>query len=123
MKKQTLILIGIIFLSISLLIYLFTISSKPSKLDGFAICLKDKGVKFYGAFWCSHCQNQKALFGTSEKLLPYIECSTPDGNRQLDICIQKKIETYPTWFFPDESSKSGELSLQELSEKSSCQLP
>ena len=53
---------------------------KPAKYDEFAQCLKDSGITFYGAFWCPHCQAQKKLFGRSAKLLPYVECSTTDGN-------------------------------------------
>ena len=97
-------------------------SNTPGKLDLFATCLKDRGVIFYGAFWCPHCQNQKALFGKSEKLLPYTECSTPDGKEQLELCRLENIESYPTWVFPDGSRQSGELSLETLSEKSGCAL-
>lgn len=93
------------------------------KLDTFAQCLKDKGAVFYGAFWCPHCQNQKAMFGKSAKLLPYVECSTPDGKSQLAICQEKKIEGYPTWEFTDRSRESGEVSLEKLAEKTGCQLP
>ncbi len=93
------------------------------KYDAFAQCLKDKGLTFYGTFWCPHCQNQKKLFGASAKYLPYVECSTPDGKGQLDVCKEKGIEGYPTWTFPDGASMSGELSLEVLAEKSTCQLP
>lgn len=92
-------------------------------LDQFTQCLKDSGAVFYGAYWCSHCQNQKKLFGASEKLLPYVECSTPDGKGQLQVCKDKKIEGYPTWEFKDESRMSGEISLEVLAEKTGCQLP
>ena len=95
----------------------------PSKLDGFATCLKDKGVIFYGAFWCPHCQRTKAMFGTAAKLLPYVECSTPDGKGQTQVCVDKKINNYPTWIFPDGKILTGERTLQELSVASSCPLP
>lgn len=72
--------------------------NQPDKLDGFASCLKDKGATFYGAFWCPHCQNQEALFGRSERLLPYIECSNPDQS-STQVCIDKNIISYPTWVF------------------------
>ena len=98
-------------------------NSQPGKLDSFAQCLKDKGVLFYGAFWCPHCQNQKKLFGSSEKHLPYVECSTPNSSGQLQVCRDADIESYPTWKFPDGSKQEGELSLQELSNKSGCLLP
>jgi thiol-disulfide isomerase/thioredoxin len=95
----------------------------PGKYDAFATCLKDKGAVFYGAFWCPHCQATKKLFGSSEKLLPYVECSTPDANGQTQICIDKKIVSYPTWEFKDGSRLNGELSLQQLSDKTACVLP
>jgi len=95
----------------------------PGKYDTFATCLKDKGAVFYGAFWCSHCKTQKELFGSSEKLLPYVECSTSDGNNQTQICKDKKIEGYPTWIFADGSILSGEIPLATLAEKTSCVLP
>lgn len=96
---------------------------KPGALDDFARCLTEKGAVFYGAFWCPHCQNQKKIFGSSEKYLSYVECSTVDGNGQLPACIEKKIEGYPTWEFSDGSRESGELSLDRLSEKTGCLLP
>ncbi len=92
-------------------------------LDSFATCLKAKGVIFYGAFWCPHCQATKKMFGSSAKLLPYVECSNPDGQTQTQICIDKKIVQYPTWVFPDGSQLSGERTLTELADKSQCQLP
>jgi len=73
---------------------------KAGKFDQFAQALKEKGVTFYGAFWCAHCQAQKEEFGTSKKYLPYVECSTPDS-KQKQICIDNKIEGYPTWGFRD----------------------
>lgn len=95
----------------------------PGKYDEFAVCLKDKGAVFYGAFWCSHCQAQKKLFGSSQKLLPYVECSTADASAQTKICLDKKIEGYPTWEFADGSRLNGEISLAQLAEKTSCALP
>ena len=98
-------------------------SVEPGKYDAFAQCLKNQGAVFYGAFLCPHCQAQKKLFGFSAKLLPYVECSTPDGNRQVQACVDKKITGYPTWEFADGSRLSGEIPLGELADKTSCQLP
>ena len=95
----------------------------PGNLDTFAQCLKDKNVVFYGAFWCPHCQRTKAMFGSAAKLLPYVECSTPDGKGQLQVCQDKKVTSYPTWRFPDGTELTGERTLQELATKSSCTLP
>jgi len=96
---------------------------EPGKYDTFATCLKDKGAVFYGTFWCSHCQAQKKLFGSSQKLLPYVECSTADASAQTQVCKDKKITGYPTWEFADGSRLMGEIPLQQLADKTSCSLP
>jgi hypothetical protein len=93
------------------------------KYDAFAQCIKDSGATFYGAFWCPHCAAQKALFGDSVKLLPYHECSTPDGNSQLADCTAAGVKQYPTWVFADHSTSTGEVPLATLAEKTGCTLP
>ncbi len=119
----------VIFLTVIIIVLagvsvvLTSATDKPGKLDSFTSCLGEKGAIFYGAFWCLHCQNQKKMFGQSEKLLPYVECSTPDGKSQLAICKEKGVEGYPTWFFADGSRESGEIPLERLSEKTGCSLP
>lgn len=95
---------------------------QPGELDGFAQCINESGAKFYGAFWCPHCNDQKALFGNSAKLLPYVECSTPDRQNQTQECIDAGIQSYPTWEFSDGSRESGVVSLDQLSEITGCQL-
>jgi thiol-disulfide isomerase/thioredoxin len=100
-----------------------TTPTGPGKYDVFAQCLKDKGATFYGAFWCPHCQAEKKLFGSSVHLLPYVECSTPDATGQTQICIDKKIVSYPTWIFADGTQLNGEIPLQQLADKTSCVLP
>ncbi len=103
-------------------IYFGLNTQKPNRLEGFAQCLASSGARFYGAFWCPHCQEQKAEFGSSAKYLPYIECSNPD-NSQTQICKDKKIESYPTWIFKDGSILSGKQTLQTLANKTACVLP
>ncbi len=41
---------------------------------------------------------QKDLFEASFNRLPYVECA-PNGREGMKdfVCIEKKIETYPTW--------------------------
>lgn len=120
--KNMLIVIGAVVIVAGLGLFLWWQNSQPGTYDDFAKCLKDKGAVFYGAFWCPHCRDQKDLFGSSQKYLPYVECSSSDGNSQLEICKKEKIESYPTWQFADGSREEGELSLEKLSEKSGCQL-
>jgi len=120
-KKNWLWLIAIIIVMVVIggIVYW---QKQPGKLDSFAQCLGDKGAQFYGAFWCTHCQDQKAMFGRSAKLLPYIECSTSDGQNQTETCQQANIEGYPTWQFADGSREAGLFSLDQLAQKTGCQL-
>ena len=101
----------------------FYAKSKPGAFDGFAQCLSEKGVTFFGAYWCPNCANQKRLFGRSANLLPYVECSTADGKGQLPVCKDAGVEQYPTWKFADESQLTGTQSLATLAEKTGCTLP
>ena len=95
----------------------------PGKYDGLAQCLTEKGAKFYGAFWCPHCQEQKRFFGNSAEKLPYVECSLPDGKTQTQECIDKGINQYPTWIFADESRMTGEQQPADLAAKTGCEMP
>ena len=121
--KDKIIWILVLVLLIAGVVWLIRTPDKPGKLDAFATCIAESGATFYGAFWCPHCQNQKAMFGTSARLLPYVECSTPDGNSQLPVCNDAGVKGYPTWEFADGSRESGEVSLERLAEKTSCTLP
>lgn len=121
--KNRIIIAVIILAVIGVISSVIFYSAKPGKLDNFAKCLSEKGAKMYGAYWCSHCQNQKELFGASKNLLPYVECSEIGGQSQKKECTDAKIEGYPTWEFGDKSRLSGELSLEVLAEKTGCQLP
>ncbi len=126
MKKIIYVLIALVF--VGGVVWLIRTPGAPSKFDDFATCLGEKGAKFYGAFWCPHCQNQKAMFGKSAKLLPYIECSTPDGQGVLQVCKDAGVVGYPTWHIPVAGTTtpeilSGEIELEVLAEKTSCVLP
>ena len=119
MNKKTIIIIGLIILAIIFTIFYFY--SKPTpisgKFDDFAKCLLSKNITMYGADWCSYCQSEKAAFEGSFKYVPYVEC--PD-NPQL--CLDKGIEGYPTWIFPDGKKLVGEQGLKKLSQESGCVL-
>lgn len=121
MKKQKWIWIAIVVVIVGGLISLLVVQAKkPGKYDGLAQCISDSGTKMYGAFWCPHCQATKAMFGKSAKLLPYVECSQPDGKGQLPVCDAIGIKGYPTWIFPDGSQLTGEQTLDTLAAKTNC---
>lgn len=122
MSKRLIWIIAAVLL-IGGLIWLIKTPAKAGKLDSFAQCISDSGAKYYGAFWCPNCKNQEAMFGRSKRLLPRIECSTPDGKGQLPICRDAKVEGYPTWDFSGNRREIGTLSLERLSELTGCALP
>ena len=107
--------------------FIISSTATSSKYTDLVKCMADKDVKFYGAFWCPHCQEQERSLDMSRAELEtaglYIECSTPDGNSQTQVCIDKKVASYPSWDFGDGVLITGELKVEELAEKSSCPLP
>ena len=95
------------------------------KYDGFAQCLNEKGVKFYGAWWCPHCEEQKEKFGASIDLVPYIECGVKgDTHGKSQACKDANITRYPTWQFPPTGERVERVfSLEELRDRTGCALP
>lgn len=85
-----------------------------SAMDEFAKCLTQKGVKMYGASWCSHCANQKAAFGESFQYVDYVECT----EREAD-CLAAGVEGYPTWVI-NGNKYPGEQSFTSLASESGC---
>ncbi len=73
-------------------------------------------ARFYGAWWCSHCADQKEALGADAfASIEYFECA-PDGvNSRRPICAEAGVEGYPTWQL-DGKLFAGERSLPELEE-------
>lgn len=97
-------------------------STAPSEYDGFAQCLADKGVKMYGAWWCPHCKDQKALFGSAFKKVNYVECSPNQSKAMSQECKDAGIKGYPTWVLADNTQLSGLQTFETLASKSGCEL-
>ena len=110
-------------IAVTAFVYFKYLPPPNGKYNSFAECIKASGATFYGAFWCPHCQNEKKLFGDAEQFLPYVECSTPDGTAQLQVCKDASIQSYPTWVFKDGSRLTGEIPFDQLSAKTGCPLP
>jgi thiol-disulfide isomerase/thioredoxin len=123
MKKYIYIIIGL--LVVVGIVFVIVSPGKSGKYDDFAKCLGEKGAVFYGAFWCTHCQAQKTSFGQSAEHLPYVECSTADGQGQTQVCKDAGVTSYPTWQFGTSSADRliGELDFATLAKKTSCVLP
>jgi hypothetical protein len=113
------VIVGVIAV-VAAVLYLVTPRSQYANgaLDGFARCLASKGVVMYGAYWCPHCQNQKAEFGSSFKYANYVECT-----QEVSKCEANGIKGYPTWTWPGGTRLEGEQKLETLSSASQCLLP
>ena len=76
--------------------------------------LKERGVKMYGAYWCSNCNTQKQEFGASAAgLINYIECAEDGFKSERPSCRAKEVSSYPTWEVDGELF-IGKRSLEEL---------
>lgn len=81
-----------------------------------AQCLTDSGAKFYGAYWCPHCNDQKDMFGNAVSEIPYVECEDNAAE-----CQAAGITGYPTWIFADGTVTQGAQSLGVLAQLSGCE--
>lgn len=102
----------------------FTVTAASGESEiALAKHLTQTGAKFYGAFWCPHCQKQKQVFGKEAvEFVPYVECSPPNRQGQTAVCQAQKIEGYPTWEINGQRS-TGEKSLEDLAQLSGYQGP
>ena len=81
--------------------------------------LKAVDAVMYGAWWCPHCHDQKAVFGAeAAAVIPYVECAEDGKNSQTKLCrSESQVTGFPTWkingeFYP------GAQSLDRLAELS-----
>ncbi|KAL2457656.1 Thiol-disulfide oxidoreductase LTO1 [Forsythia ovata] len=83
------------------------------------------GAKLYGAFWCSHCFEQKEMFGReAAELLDYVECfpdGVSEGIKMAKACTEVKLEGFPTWVINGQVL-SGEKDFSELASLSGFKL-
>lgn len=94
----------------------------PGEHEEFAKCVGSSGAKMYGAYWCTHCEKQKEMFGKSFNNIQYVECSLPNNGGQTELCKNAQIIAYPTWEFGSGEKITGELSMQEISIRSGCKI-
>jgi uncharacterized membrane protein len=65
--------------------------------EGLARHLAATGARFYGAYWCPHCREQKELFGGAAALLPYVECDPGGAGARPELCAMAGVKVFPTW--------------------------
>jgi large repetitive protein len=87
-------------------------------LVAFAKYLNDTGFIFYGADWCPHCRDQRALFEDGAKYLPFVETTNPDRTSN-QVGIDEEITSYPTWDFGNGKANrfAGQMTLAQLEAK------
>ena len=74
------------------------ISESTKESIALAKFLKNNGVVKYSAYWCPNCLDQSELFGKEAyKELNVVECARDGKNSQTQLCIDKKIEGFPSW--------------------------
>lgn len=87
----------------------------PRATEEFAECISDSGAILYGTSWCSHCQNQKALFGSTIEKINFIDCGA-----SREACSEAGITAYPTWVIGGEKYL-GTQSLEKLAQLTGCE--
>ncbi len=78
--------------------------------------MKELNTRFFGAYWCSHCYDQKQRLGKEAMAnVEYIECSKEGLNSQNALCKERGVPGYPTWEIGGKLYP-GEMYLDELEE-------
>jgi hypothetical protein len=121
MKK--LVIIGLILSLAS--IFLFAGCKTREPVDGqyaaLGQCLTEKGVKFYGTFWCKYCKTQKEIFGDDLRYVDYVECDERGENGDPEACLDAGVDSYPTWVFPGQDPIVGVQQPADLAKKANCE--
>jgi uncharacterized membrane protein/glutaredoxin len=80
--------------------YGWTITSQSGASEiALAEHLKKVGATMYGGWFCSHCYEQKQLFGREafKSSINYVECAEQGKNLQKELCSKEGITGFPTW--------------------------
>ncbi|MFC1788159.1 hypothetical protein ACFLZY_02990 [Patescibacteria group bacterium] len=121
-SSSTYLFIVAILIVLGLVLYAVLQPRPASEHDALARCLTEKGAKMYAAWWCSHCEDQKRMFGDSFKYIDHIECSPNQSKTFSQECKDADITGTPTWVFVDGSRISGKVPLEKLAEKTGCRI-
>lgn len=97
------------------------LTSSSPRVISLAKHLQSVGARMYGAFWCSHCHEQKEMFGREAmQYVVYVECY-PEGYRKgipiAKACDAANIQGFPTWVIKGQIL-SGEQELDDLAKAS-----
>jgi len=118
--------VGIVFcLSAILLLGAFASAQQAQrdKVDSFAKCLTRKNATMYGNLLCSHCDDQRKMFGESFKFIHYVECSQTGTPQDVNTCKISQVRYTPTWILGNGERLVGVQTFKQLGEKTGCPLP
>ena len=104
-----------------LIIFGIDSANRPGELDDFAQCISESGAVFYGTSWCPFCQQQKEMFGKSQKYLHYVECSGGRSGSISEECRNLGIQSVPAWINEGETYQ-GLQQLDRLAEITGCEI-
>ena len=90
--------------------------SNQGEYDALAQCMTEKGAAMYGTDWCSHCQDQKEIFGKSFQYVTYINC-----DKSRFACDEAGVTGYPTWVINGETY-NGIQQLYKLAQLTECSI-
>ena len=121
LNKFVIVLVAVITVSATLSLgavtgYFGALGEGPSSTDLFAECLTQKDVSVYVMEGCTHCREQKQLFGSSFNYLSSTDCAF-----DLKKCTDLGIRNVPAWIIGGEKYE-GVQSLEKLSEMTGCPL-
>ena len=87
--------------------------------------MTEKGVKMYGSYRCGVCTKTAGMFGDSFQYIDEVECHPQGENPQTELCLEKKLETTPTWMLEKDGEEikrnGGFMNIEELKVFSGCE--
>ena len=92
------------------------VAVEAGELATLATCLTDNGVTMYGTNWCSHCKDQKAMFGDAFAQVNYVDC---DASKPA--CVAAGVQWFPTWKDNAGNAYPGTQSLERLASIAGCE--
>jgi uncharacterized membrane protein len=91
------------------------VSASDPYQTGLAKHLGKIGAVMYGSFKCTHCLEQKRLFGDAFKYVTYVECHPQGPDANPSLCFARGIQNYPTWEISG-AYYQGTMSLERLAQ-------
>jgi len=106
-------IVMVVFLSFFVFTGYFVAKPAPGA-NALAKCLTYKNATVYVSKYCSHCAEQKALFGDAFSLLNSIDCADDQ-----QACARAGVGAVPTWSISGKHYE-GTQTLERLAELSGC---